>query len=252
MKGLLTAILILHCSLSVAAESVSIATPRGSTIEVIADFPIGAGPFTTVILAPGQGYHMRLAALEQTARRLVEEDIAVYRFDWTYYTATPRGSPSQDFVLEIEDMNTVVALAVADSRVDSSRVWAAGKSLGSSVAWHVLRANRTLRGGVLLTPVCSQVESAGAAPVAIHDYYYPDVSAETRPLVFAQGDADPLCSTPILYGLMADLSAPTRLLVVGGDHSFEGLPRAEGNALDENLQAVADFVALAVADFSAD
>lgn len=84
-------------------------------------------------------------------------------------------------------MNTVVALAVADSRVDSSRVWAAGKLLGSSVAWHVLRANRTLRGDVLLTPVCSQIESAGAAPVAILDYYYEDVSAETRPLVFALG-----------------------------------------------------------------
>jgi len=252
MKPLFIILLTLNSTVLFAAESLFSPTPRGVTIEVVADFPAGPGPFITVILAPGQGYHMGLPAMERTAQRLVQEGIAVYRFNWAYYTASPQGNPSEGFEFEIEDMNTVLALAQADSRVDSSRTWAAGKSLGSSVAWHVLRDNNTLRGGVFLTPVCGHVESFEQSPDVVQNYYYPGVSAESRSMVIVQGDADPLCSTPILYGMVADLNAPTRLSVVGGDHSFAGLRREGDLAFEQNLQAVADFVAVAVSDLSMD
>ncbi len=252
MKHLLLPILMLHSAMTFAADTLSIQTPRAATIEVVADFPTGPGPFITVILAPGQGYHMNLPAIESTARRLVEEGIAVYRFNWAYYSASPRGNPSDGFELEIEDMHSVVEFARSDTRVDSSRLWAAGKSLGSSVAWHVLRGDSELRGGVLLTPVCSQVENPQQPPVAVHDYYYPDVSAETRPLIIVLGDDDPLCSTSILYSLVAKLNAVTRLSIVGGDHSFDNLHREGDLAFQQNLQAVTDFVALSVSDFSAE
>ncbi|MEZ5490282.1 MAG: alpha/beta family hydrolase [Gammaproteobacteria bacterium] len=249
MKYLLAGILLLLAGTS-SGESLTLTTPRGAKIDVIAQLPEGTGPFTTVVLAPGQGYHMQLPALEKTAQRLLAAGFAVFRFNWAYYTSTPQGNLSNEFVLEIEDMNAVVALAKSDTRVDSERIWAAGKSLGSSVAWHVLKGDSSLKGGALLTPVCSQAESGNQEPTPIHDYYYPSIDEETRPLVFVVGDSDPLCSPSILYRLISELTGPSRLAVVGGDHSFENLPLSGNEAFEKNLRLIGDFVALAIADWS--
>lgn len=237
-------------SANVAAEQTTLITPRNATIELIAQFPDGTGPFATVVLAPGQGYHMQLPSLEGLANKLVAEGIAVYRFNWAYYTSTPRGNPSDGFALEIEDMQTVVSAAKGDPRVDSKRLWASGKSLGSSVAWHVLSQDPSLRGGALLTPVCSQVMEGATTPTPIHEYYYPGILEETRPLIFALGDSDPLCDLPVLYSLLSKLSGPSRLAVAGGDHGFQELPLAGDEAFEKNIIAISNIVTLAIAQWS--
>jgi hypothetical protein len=41
-----------------AAEEMTVGAPDGRRVSVIADFPSGPGPHSTIVLAPGQGYHM--------------------------------------------------------------------------------------------------------------------------------------------------------------------------------------------------
>lgn len=101
---------------------------QAAGLQFIADFPPGSGPFPTMILAPGQGYHMRLPAMTRTAKALVDQGMAVYRFDWSYFTAEPKGNPSADLSSELRDMQEVIATARRDERVDPDRVsWAASR-----------------------------------------------------------------------------------------------------------------------------
>jgi predicted alpha/beta-hydrolase family hydrolase len=245
---------LLGISTVTAAESPHVNTSRGTPISVIAEFPIGAGSFPAVVLAPGQGYHMALQAMEKTAKRLTENGVAVFRFNWTYFSAAPKGKPSNDLSLEIEDMSAVIAAAKADPRVRKDDVWAAGKSLGSLVAWRVLASDKSLRGGAFLTPLCSRVPDGKSAPISEAEENYPGLTLETRPLAFVLGDKDPLCAPPLLYSFLANASVKTRIGVVGGDHSFENKARTGASAavaLEENLRVAAEFITLAISDASA-
>lgn len=224
------------------AETLSATTPRGAKLEVVADFPAGAGPFPTLLLAPGAGYHMALPLLEQTARRLVEQGIAVYRFNWAYFSSTPRGKAADDLAAEMEDFATVLKLARAEARVDPARLSVGGKSMGTVVAWRALSADKALRSGLFLTPLCSRTPTGQATPSATADETYPGMAAELRPIAFISGDKDPLCNAAFLYGFAAKASNAARVVVIGGDHSFEnralGAAAAEGFR-DRNVDVVA-------------
>jgi dienelactone hydrolase len=216
------------------------------------DRPAGAGPFPAVVLAPGQGYHMALPAMAQTAAELVERGFAVYRFNWSYWLRDPKGEPADNLVTELQDLQRVIKLARTDPTVDGARLGVAGKSLGSVVAWQALRADAALSFAVLLTPVCSeQVVGSGAASAAAANY--PDIETEARPLAFVLGDADPLCEPKLLYRHAAQAKGPVRIDVVSGDHSFRSAepdPKQREEALQRNLaaasKAVADFAAQAI------
>jgi alpha/beta superfamily hydrolase len=132
---------LMCCVISTAcfAQPIKLKTPRGAVLDVIAEFPAGDGPFPTVILAPGQGYHMGLPAMEQTAKEMVVQRIAVYRFNWAYFSNDAKnGQPSKEYVAEIEDMTAVLTKVRSDPRVAKDKIAVAGKSLGSLVAWQVL------------------------------------------------------------------------------------------------------------------
>jgi len=244
----------LLCAASIAAhaETLTVTTPRGAKVEVVADFPAGAGPFAAIVLAPGQGYHMALPALEQTAARLVSHGVAVYRFNWAYFTAAPKpGSPSDDLSSELQDMNAVLAAAEAEPRVNRSKLSVGGKSLGSVVAWRVLVANKTLRSGLFLTAVCSRVAKGQAVPTAMADENYPGVAAESRPLLFISGDRDPLCAPPVLYRFAAQAGGSARVAIVGGDHSYQN-SALTGVAADEARARSINAVSQLAADFLLD
>lgn len=233
------------------AEALTVTTPRGAKLQAVADFPPGPGPFPAIVLAPGQGYHMARPALERTARRLVAQGVAVYRFDWAYFSAGPKpGAPSPDLADELQDLTAVLAAAAAEPRVDPGRLSVGGKSLGSVLAWRALAADRSLCSGLLLTPICSQVRPGKPVPDAVADENYPGLAAEHRPLLFIAGDQDPLCSPAVLYRFAADSSGSARVAIVGGDHSFEN--RAfTGAAADEFRTRNTESVARLAADFIA-
>lgn len=213
------------------------------------DYPAGAGPFPAVVLAPGQGYHMALPAMAQTAAALVGRGYAVYRFNWSYWQREPRGEPSDNLATELQDLQRVIQRARADQKVDAARLGVAGKSLGSLVAWQALQADATLLFAALLTPVCSeQVVGGGATSAAAANY--PDIDKEARPLAFVLGDADPLCEPKLLYQHAAKAKGPVRIDVVGGDHSFRS-DEPDMKQREESLQRNLGAAAQAVADFAA-
>ena len=216
---------------ALAVESVQLKTPRGAPIEVLEEKPPGPGPFPVLVLASGQGYHMRLPILERLAQTFVREGIAVIRFNWAYFVKDGgRGAQSKDRSAEIEDMTAVLSLARREAWADKQRILVGGKSLGSIIAWRVLRASPDVRAAVLLTPVCSPPDAAPGAA----ESNYPSVAAEPRPSAWIAGDRDPICRTPALYHLLGSAAATARIDVVSGDHAFESSPSSDKPAADVN------------------
>lgn len=239
-------------SLTCLAEPLKLKTPRGAMLDVIAELPAGDGPFPVVVLAPGQGYHMGLPAMEQTAKELLAQRIAVYRFNWAYFSNDTKSSqPSKNFVAEMEDMTTVLSKARSDPRVAKDKVAVAGKSLGSIVAWQVLAKNKDIKGGLFLTPVCSETHSGSAVSSSVAAANYPDIGNEKRPLAFIAGEADPLCTAPVLYQYAAQAGGATRVSIVGGNHGFAH-PKLTGALGDEALKNNVKIVSLLSADFVAE
>ncbi|MBI2749783.1 MAG: alpha/beta hydrolase [Burkholderiales bacterium] len=240
-------LLALHAPAS--ADPTRVTTARGTQVDVVADFPSGVGPFPTVVLAPGQGYHMGLPAMEQTAKQLVGHGVAVYRFNWAYFSRDPKGGqPSEDLSQELQDLQTVLTLARADARVAAGRIAVGGKSLGSLVAWQALRQDAALRGGLFLTPVCSRVLDGQSSPTPQADENYPGITTEQRPLLFVSGDSDPLCAPPILLPFAARAGARSHVAIVGGDHSF-GNRGLSGPAFETSRDRNVHLVALLGASF---
>jgi dienelactone hydrolase len=237
---------------NVFGESLKLETPRGVVLDVISDVPDGKGPFPAVILGPGANYPMALPALEQPARQLLERGVAVFRFNWAYYTKDPQtGRSSTDLVLEVEDMTAVLNKARSDPRIAADKLFVGGKSLGSVVAWRVLRLNKELKGALLLTPLCSRVPDGSTEPTPTGDARYPGAPSETRPLAFILGEQDPQCAAPLLYRFAASTGSASRVAVVAGDHSFE-IPGLTGNAAVEATVRNARLAGLFAADFIAE
>lgn len=231
------------------AQALTIETPRGAQLQGIASFPAGRGPFPTAVLAPGGGYHMALPIMEEVAKQLVERGVAVYRFNWAYFSTDPKaGRPSKDLLLEAEDMSAVLNHARKEQRVATDRIFVGGKSLGSGVAWNLLASNKDLRGGLLLTPVCSRVKNGAAVSEAEENY--PGAALERRPLLFISGEQDPLCAATALYRFAATAAGPVRVSVLGGNHGFE-IPNLSAEAGEIAKQRNATFVGYLVADFVA-
>lgn len=238
---------MLALPLPALAQPVTLDTARGAPVQALVQVPPGAGPFPAIVLAPGQGYHMALPALEQTAQRLLTQGFAVVRFNWAYFTAQPKpGAPSKDLADELQDLRTVLAAAKADPRIRVDAIAVGGKSLGSVVAWRALAQDPSLRAGLFLTPVCSRIAPGQAAPTPLGEQNYPGLRAEARPLLFVLGDRDPLCDPAVMYRMAAESAGPARVAVVGGDHSFEQ-PADPADRAEEmrrhNLAAVAELAA---------
>ena len=196
-----------------AEQSFSLATPRGVPVEVISEQPGGAGPFPTVILASGSGYDARQPLQVAVARQLQQQGFAVLRFNWAYQVQHgAQGKPSEDRQAEIEDMQTVLQYARQQPWVDSRHIIAAGKSLGSIIAWRVFAADPALQAAILLTPVCRT--SPGL------DLQYAHAASEARPSLWLLGDTDPVCATHSLYSYLGKQAGPARISVLDGNHIF--------------------------------
>jgi dienelactone hydrolase len=185
---------------------------------VIAERPPGKGPFPAVVLGSGSGYHQRLPLLAETAKALLRSGVAVYRFDWAYFVRDPaQGKQSASRADEIEDMQAVITAARSAPWVDQRRLYVGGKSLGSIIAWRVLRADPSLAGALLLTPVCNKPTDASFSI----EKNYPDLLAEQRPVQWILGDRDPACEPRTLYRFLGAAPIAHRVSILSGNHSFE-------------------------------
>lgn len=252
-KILLTIATVTLLPLTAIAENTTVVSVAAQRLQVIADVPAGEGKFPAVVLAPGQGYHMALPAMEATARALVEQGIAVFRFNWAYFTTEPKGHPSENLSKELQDLQAVVDAARKHPNVSAQNVSVGGKSLGSLVAWRAFAADAQLRSALLLTPVCSRVPKGETLPRSEVKENYPGFELERRPTLWISGDKDPLCAPAVLYGFAGGRADVARVAIVGGDHSYENrtLPQAAADtARSRNLAAVSALSASFVSEVS--
>ncbi len=253
LKSMLAIVLSSFVAHPAQADNLAVLNSEGIALSVIADFPSGEGRHPAIVLAPGQGYHMALPAMEATARALTEQGIAVFRFDWTYFTQQPKGQPSDDLSSELRDLRAVLAAARRHPKVLGDRLFVGGKSLGSAVAWRAFAADAALLGAVLLTPICSRLPKGETLPRSVAIENYPGLELEQRPTLWISGEKDPLCAPRFLYEFAGKSMGPVRIAIVGGDHSFESpaLPAAAATtARQRNIHAASTVSATFVADVS--
>ena len=229
-------------------QALTLSTPRGAALSVLADWPdperFGPGPYPTVVLASGAGYHQRMPLQATLAEALSAAGVGVVRFDWAYFSA--QGQPSDDLAPEREDLQTVLAHVRGLKHVDVDRLTVAGKSLGSLVAWQVFRADPDVSRAVLLTPLCSRSTDGTLQSVAAERY--PGANGrDARPALWVLGDRDPACAPAVLREFLRE-RPQDGVRELEGDHGLErrDLPapvaRARrARAHDEAAQAVLQF-----------
>lgn len=245
LPGLTRVLLSIALSLPALAhaefQALTLTTPRGAVVSVLADWPdperFGPGPYPTLVLASGAGYHQRMPLQTTLADRLSAAGVGVLRFDWAYFSA--KGQPSDDLAPEREDLQTVLAHARGLKHVDVERLSVAGKSLGSLVAWQVFRADPGLQRAVMLTPLCSRSTDGVTRPVASERYPGAD-APEARPVLWVLGDRDPSCE-PALLRPFLQARPQDAVLQLEGDHGLErrDLPAPEAQALRQRVHGQA-------------
>jgi predicted alpha/beta-hydrolase family hydrolase len=247
----LASVLLVLTGSNVRAESTFVPSPDGGRLPVLIDLPRGDGKFPAIVLAPGQGYHMTLPAMAATARALTEQGVAVFRFNWAYFSTEPKGQPSPDLSRELQDLQAVLNAARAHPRVSAQQLSVGGKSLGSVVAWRAMVSDKQIRSGLFLTPICSRLSKGESVPKSEARENYPGFEADQRPTLWVSGDQDPLCSPTVLYGFAATGPKTARVAIVGGDHGYEDrtLPSGAAEAVRRrNLDAVSAVAAAFVAE----
>ncbi|MGZ3782543.1 MAG: hypothetical protein ACXVCY_17995 [Pseudobdellovibrionaceae bacterium] len=113
-------------------------------------------------------------------------------------------------------MKTVLRLAKNDSRVDTSKIVLAGKSLGTLVSYNVFNSDVSLAGLILMTPLCTNPDNQ----TAIGNESYPNFSANKRPIAILIGNSDSMCSLPMLYDFVKGNAGNVAVNVFGGGHSL--------------------------------
>ncbi|PXX46889.1 hypothetical protein DFR42_101465 [Undibacterium pigrum] len=200
----------------------NIIRPDGRMLEIIAEFPAGTGPFPALMLAPGLRYDMHRPVIAQTANYLLAGGFAVFRFNWSFYTAdTEHGQPSEDLNTELQDLRMVLNLAKNDKRIQQQQISVAGKSFGSIVAWRVFREEAGLKSCALLTPLCV-ADKSGNHVLSLVEKNYPDAASENRPVLMLAGNADPYCELTTLHQFVASTSSTNlHIVAMEGNHSLE-------------------------------
>jgi poly(3-hydroxybutyrate) depolymerase len=153
-----------------------------------------------------------LPLIKGLAKQADLDGFATVRFDWTFFTEQTK--PSEDGSVEMEDLNRIIAMVKANPKLDSTRVYISGKSLGSLLAYAAFRENPWLKGCILLTPVLPSAEAG--------EDYYPNLTFETRPLAFILGDKDiDNCPLTELYKLISTCATAFPVVALAGGHGFE-------------------------------
>jgi alpha/beta superfamily hydrolase len=232
-------------ALAAPVETAQLKTPRGAMVNVEVNVPAQlTAQAPAVVIAPGQGYNMDLPIIQGLAEALAADGILAFRFNYNYYSTDPvNGQPSADLSNELQDMQTVIAYAKADSRVNPSQVIFAGKSLGSVVSFQAFQKDSQALALILMTPLCtSSYDDNGnplPKPVPEAAQAYPGLLAMTKPIVMALGNNDPNCSLPMLYDFLKDSTGNVAVDVIGGDHSWDVSQGTDPVSVQRNATNVA-------------
>ena len=196
-------------------EHLKISTPRGVELETILDRPEGSGKFPAIVIAPGQGYHMRLSLFEKLAEACVQNGFVCLRFDWDFYTKG--GEPSSDFASEKDELSAAIDYLKALDFVDRDEIFICCKSIGALVGIELARQDQSLRGLIILTFALHRARP----PCKI----WPEarrLEEVKMPLQIVSGKSDPICRVEVLDSLLNTLPEKPEIVYVAGDHSLRG------------------------------
>lgn len=193
-------------------------------------FILPKGAQALLVLAHGAGAGMRHRFMEETARKLANNAIATFRYQFAYMEKGTK-RPDSEAVLT----TTVrAAVAAAKKHGEGLPLFAGGKSMGGRMT-SLAAAKEPLEGVRGLIYFGFPLHAAGR-PSADRGQHLFDVKL---PMLFLQGSRDALADLKLLKPLCARLGEKVELFVIdGGDHSFH-LLKSSGRSDD---QAVAEAV----------
>jgi predicted alpha/beta-hydrolase family hydrolase len=211
-------------------EEFQLQTPRGPTAGVIDSVDEAAA---VVVLGHGAGSGMGSPFMAGIARGLVEQGLAVARFDFPYMHA---GRKAPDAAPALVETWRLARAAVAE-RTGLPLV-AGGKSLGGRIASMAAAEGMSAEALVFL----GYPLHPPGRPDKLRREHLADVAA---PMLFLQGSRDPFAQPDLLAETIESLAGrATLVLTEDGDHSFRvpGGPR-DGAEIGAGLApAVAGFV----------
>lgn len=165
-----------------------------------------------VIICSGQGYHKDLPLIKGFAEEAAKNGFASVRFNWGYFTA--KSNPSEDGNKEFGDMENIIAMVKQNPKIDSTRIYIAGKSMGSLFAYYSFQEHKEFKGCILLTPLLSKAEEG--------NNYYADLTIEKRPVAFILGDRDTsMCKLVELYKYLGTCEQNISVVALAGAHGIQ-------------------------------
>jgi predicted alpha/beta-hydrolase family hydrolase len=203
-----------------------------------------------LIICPGSGYHKDLPLIRDLAKYGIENDISVLRFNWPYFTE--KRKPSDKYQEELESIDAMIRLAKNDPRIDSTRIYLAGKSLGSVLAYRaMINKNissdstdifrKEIKALILLTPIFPNVETA--------EQYHPHFKKFNQDCLIVVGKNDhDNCDIKALSSIIDSFENKIDVIISGGDHSFNLEAYQEGVNSEINNRQV-DFISQQVIDW---
>lgn len=199
--------------------------------------PRGSGGHVGLVLAHGAGSDLASPVLLAVGRGLAERGYPVLTFNFPYAEAR-RKRPDPPARLESAFRD---AVAVARKEMGGRALVLGGRSLGGRIASHLAAQGEPCAGLVLLAYPLHPARR----PERLRTAHWADLTA---PMLFVQGDRDPLCDLALLEDeRRTHLSGiDSRVHVIAGaDHSFgvrASDARGRAALLDEVVDVVADWL----------
>ncbi len=203
----------------VAEHLFSVTLPRGRSVSCVIDVPERFVPrrTPTIVLGHGAGQDHRSPFLEFYASQLCDRGLAVMRFNFPYMERRLTGSkrPPDRMSALLDCYQTVVMAATERTGSPPGPLFLGGKSMGGRVATMLGATGRAKPDGYVLL-------GYPLHPSGKKDELRSEHLKGLAPMLFAQGDRDPLCDLELLRGERKRLRLAGALHVVpGGDHSFK-------------------------------
>jgi len=222
---------------------VDLKTPRGNLIKLDIYNP---GLQSVLLLGPGQGCSPRLDMYNAIASEAKTNGFTVVRLYWGYCISDPQnGNPSDDLSSEKEDFLTALGYIRDNLKFIDTNIFVGGKSLGTFVSFEIFTSQKSLQALVMLTPVCTDSTTNTQSHKNVFSENYPNLGSESRPVLLAQGNADPLCDVIHFQDFLKDKGNNFIPLVVKGNHGF-GIQNPDGQLNAElgakNLKSISKWI----------
>jgi alpha/beta superfamily hydrolase len=200
-----------------------LAGPAGR-LEALIDEPEGRTPVrAAVALAhphPLYGGTMHTKAVYQTAKALARIGCAVLRFNFRGVGASA-GAYSEG-IGEREDMRA--SLDTLAARYPGARLWSAGMSFGSWIAFSVGAAD-------------PRVSALIGISTPVDKYDFADAARSTTAKFLIHGEFDEICPLAAVRAFYASAAEPKELVVIEtADHLFTGHVSQVAEAIEDLLQ----------------